>query len=46
MSTIELIGAHFMKRDRVNLDAMHFGFRLSQKLEDRERMLLHIGVKA
>ena len=39
-------GAHLMKRDRVHLDAMHFCFRFSEKVEDGERMLLHVVVEA
>ena len=38
--------ANLVKCDRVHVEAVHFGFRLSQKLEDRDRMLLHIGVEA
>jgi hypothetical protein len=34
--------AHFVKRNGVHLDAMHLGFGFGEKLEDRERVLLHI----
>ena len=39
-------GAHLVKRDRVHRDAMHFRLRLSEKVEDRKRMLLHVVIEA
>ena len=42
----EIDRAHLMKGNRVNLDAMHLGFRLGQKLENRGRMSLDVSVEA
>ena len=38
--------AYLVKCNQVRLDTMHFGFRLSQKFENRHRMLLHISIEA
>ena len=37
--------AHFMKRDRVHLEAMHFCLRFGEQIEDRKRMLLYVGIE-
>jgi hypothetical protein len=38
-------GTHFMKRDGVHFDAMHFCLRFGEQIEDRKRVLLDVGIE-